>query len=78
MTTFWGKTSYLVDEENMTKGRLGNWIAVKLSNNTKTVIIINVYRLPVLSSKGVYCCLTQYNKIDGKTKLTKEYRNETF
>ena len=51
---------------------------MKLSNNTKTVIIINIYRLLVSSSGGVYCCLTQYNKIDGKAKLTKEYRKEIF
>ena len=62
----------------MVKGRLGNWIAIKLQYKGKRLEIINLYRIPRISSHGVRCSLTQYNRIDGKMNTALVYRKEIF
>ena len=64
-----GKASSLIEIEDTIKGKCSNWIAIKLKNNYKTLMIINVYRIPATSSGKVCCFLTQCNLIDSKAKL---------
>ena len=66
----------LINNKSIIKGRLGNQIAMKLQHNRKTLAIINLYRIPRSLSNGVYYCLIQYNKIDRKAKIIKDYRKE--
>ena len=60
------------------RGSLGNWIAIKLQHNTRTLAIINLYRLPATFPNGNVCSLTQYNLKEGKAKSTNKYRKEIF
>ena len=53
-------------------------MVIKLKNDHKVLVIINLYWMPTTSPKGLYCSLTQYNIIDRKAKLTTEYRKEIF
>ena len=38
--------------------------------------IINLYYISCSSSNGMYYCLMQYNKIDGKEKKITDYRKK--
>jgi len=49
---------------------------VKLKCSMKTIVIINIYRLPAILSNGPKYSLTQYNIIEGKIKTINEYRKE--
>ena len=51
-------------------------MAVLLQHKCKRLVLINVYRVPKTSSQGVYCSVTQYNKVDGKVKSPSQYRKE--
>ena len=53
-------------------------MAVKLKYSMKVIAITNIYRLPITLSNSSKCSLTQYNKIDRKTKTTNKYRKEIF
>ena len=68
----------LINNEKITKGRLGNWIAIPLQHKGKRVELISIYRIPSSSSNGVCCSLTQYNLIDGKMNTPTVYRKEIF
>ena len=57
-----GKSTSLINKDQVEKGYLRNWMVVKFSQNNKTIAIINIYRIPVISQKGPYCYLTQNNK----------------
>ena len=71
-----GKAKLLIVEELVHKGRLGNWLAVKLSTYSKTIAIINMYRILALTSNRNKYSLTQYNLIDSKAKKPMQYRKE--
>ena len=71
-----GKCKALVQEDSIKIGYLGNWMAVKFKYTGKVVAIIILYRILVLSSKGLLYSLTQYNKIDRKAKTPSDYRKE--
>ena len=75
---FFSKTSPLVDAKKVVKGRLGNWMAVRLEGKGKRLEIINLYRIPSTSNYGVKCSLTQYNRIDGNMSSPSVYRKELF
>ena len=53
-------------------------MAISLVNKGKRLEIINIYRLPSTSSRGVKCSLTQYNRIDGNNSSPAVYRRELF
>ena len=78
MAAFIGKCRALISEEEMCKGKLGNWMAIKLKHHNKTLIVITTHRLPSSSSNGPTCSLTQCNLVDGKAKTTTEHRKEIF
>ena len=50
LTIAHGKFKALINEESIAKGKYGNWVAVSMQHNGKTIIIINIYRLLVASS----------------------------
>ena len=68
----------LINKKEITKGRLGNWIAIPLHHRDKRVEVICIYRIPSSSSNGVCCSLTQYGRIDGKMNTPTVYRKELF
>jgi len=68
-----------IDETMITKGRLGNWIAIPMCSKGKRLEIISLYRIPTASeSDGIFSSLAQYQFIDAKAKKSKEYRKEIF
>ena len=73
-----GKARVLVQEDQVTQGRLGNWITIQLKHKEKIVVMINVYRLPTSSAQGPKYYLTQYNVVKGKVKKITEYQKEIF
>ena len=73
-----GKATSLIETDDISKRKYGNWITMKLKNNRKILLIISIYWIPITSSVKVYSCLTQYNLIDGKAKSRTEYWNEIF
>ena len=78
MSVFKGKIRALVNENDIEKSKLGNWISVPMQHNGKKILIINVYRIPASSAQGPRCSLTQYNVVEGKVKSATEYRKEIF
>ena len=76
LSIFTGKGRSLIDENEIYKNELGNWMAVKMKHNGKTIALINLYRIPATSSNGVTCSLTQYNLQEGKSRSTKHYRTD--
>jgi len=68
----------LINNEKITKKRLGNWIAILLQHKGKRVELISIYRILDSSSNGVCCSLIQYNLIDGKMNTPTVYRKEIF
>ena len=77
MSIFQGKIRLLINEK-VERGPLGNWMAIKLQYNIRTLAIINLYYLPTTSPNGNVCSLTQYNLKEGKAKSTNKYRKEIF
>ena len=71
---FLSKSSLLIDQKRVVKGRLGNWIAVSLTSKGKRLEIMSIYRIPSLSLNGVKYSLTQYDRIDGNVKTTTLHR----
>ena len=72
------KFKSMTQEESIAKGKCGNWIAATLQHNGKTIIVINIHRLPVASTQGPRCCATQCNVLEGSAKSTTDYRKETL
>ena len=53
-----GKEISLIEIEETAKGKYGNWITLKLKSNSKTLLIINIYRIPTTTpSEGTYSSL---------------------
>ena len=75
---FLSKSSLLIDQKRVVKGRLGNWIAVSLMSKGKRLKITSIYRTPSSSLNGVKCSLTQYHRIDGDIKTTTLHRKQMF
>lgn len=78
LTAIRGKFRSLIEEESITKGPLGNWIGIKIKHKGKTIVIINVYRIPNSSQQGPTKCLTQYNILEGNAKTSTEIRKDTL
>jgi len=76
LNVIFNRSGPLLQKKMVKKGKLGNWSAILLEYKGKRLEIINLYRLPISSSNGVYCSLTQYNLVNGKLKSTSEYRRE--
>ena len=78
LTSVRGSITSVVSEK-VHKGKYGNWIAIQLESQAKTVVIINVYRIPISSPENAICSsLIQYNLIDGEAKTSTQYRNQIF
>ena len=76
ISIFLGKRRVLIKDDKVTKGRMGNWMAIKCHHKDKTFAIINIYRIPITSSNGTKCSVTQCNLSEGKTKSPSSYRLE--
>ena len=71
-----GRAKSVLEDKSIFKGKLGKWIAIKLSAQNRKIAIINIYHLPSSISNRNKCSLTQYNLIDGKAKKPSQYRKE--
>jgi len=78
LTAIRGKFRSLIEEEHITKGPLGNWIGIKIKHKGKSMVIINVYRIPNSSHQGPTKSLTQYNILEGNAKTSTEIRRDTL
>ena len=78
LSIFRGKIWSLINEEEVEQSKVGNWIAIPIQHNGKKVLFINIYRIPVKSTQGPWCSLTQYNVVEGNAKSSGEYRKEIF
>ena len=65
-----------MEDELVHEGKLGNWIAMKLSAQKKKIAITNIHRIPASTSNGNKCSLTQCNLVDGKAKKPSQCRKE--
>ena len=45
-----------------------------MSNGTKTILFITIYRISQSTNKGVYKVITQYNQMMGEMKNATTYR----
>ena len=52
-----GSCVVLIQDELVIKGHLENWIAIILNYRGKVLVVINIYRLPTTSLRGVYYSL---------------------
>ena len=75
MNTIWGKLKQFFDKEPVYTDKLGKWIALKLTNQLKTILCNTLYRIPNYT-RGVYFILSQYNQSDRKIKNATKYRKE--
>ena len=76
MIASWGPITSLIDKESITKDKLGKWIAFKITKEEKTILMIQLYRIPISTPQGVYNVLTQQNSIEKNVKSAAEYRKE--
>ena len=78
LTAMRGKFRSLIDESNIKIGQLGNWVGIQMKHNGKTIVVINVCRLPNSSQQGPTRCVTQCNLLEGNAKTSNEFRRETL
>ena len=71
-----GRAKSVMEDESVHKGKLGNWIAIKLSDQKKKISILNIYRIPVSTSNGNKFSLTQCNLVEGNAKKPSQHRKE--
>ena len=53
---------------------LGQWQAVHIETNHKKIICITIYCIPMVTTKGKYSSITQYNQIKKEVKTADYYR----
>jgi len=58
----------LIEPTKIYKEKLIKWIAIRIANKDKTVVIIIICRIPQLSSSRIYASLSQYNVVEAKVK----------
>ena len=73
LTIIKGKCRAILQENQIVISQLENWIITTFNHNNKSLAIINIYRSPYSSSKGLRYCVTQYNLKDGQVKNTSTY-----
>ena len=78
LNIIFNKCSPIIQQQKITKGRLGNWSAIALEYNGKRVELINLYRILLSSSNGVSCLYTQYILVDKCSKTVSQYRKEVL
>ena len=71
-----GRIAGLIDMKSVTKDRKGRWCAFNLEDNKRIIRIINMYRIPDNTKTGNMTSKAQYDRIEGKSKTAKEYREE--
>ena len=78
MSMFFERCGSFIEKNKVKIGKLGNWDAISMNYKRKRVEVINLYRIPLSSSNGPRCSLTQYARIDEKIKSASKYRSEIF
>ena len=60
-----GNMSSLLQKDKVKIDLLGKWIVYQMSNSTKTILFITVYRILQSTNEGIYKAITQYNQMVG-------------
>ena len=68
-----GNMTNLYDSTKTKISKLGNWMAIYLINEHKTIICITMYRIPQSSTQGIYNSIAQYNQSDTEIKNATQY-----
>ena len=69
----------IIKTSKIKRGWLENWIAFLLVYKVKRLEIISMCRIRVLlESNGVCSSLVQYQLVDGKVSIAKDYNKEIF
>jgi len=71
-----GRIAGMIDQESIRKDKKGRWCAFTLEDNKRTIRIINMYRIPDNTHSGIMTSKAQYDRIEGKIRTAKEYREE--
>ena len=61
MTVIRGNISSLLQKDKVKIDSLGKQMAYQVSNGTKTILFIIIYRIPQSTNEGIYKAITQYN-----------------
>jgi len=57
--------SSLLQKDKAKIDSLRKWIAYQMSNSTKMILFITVYRILQSTNEGIYKAITQYNQMVG-------------
>ena len=71
-----GNIANLCDSTKTKISKLGNWMAMHLTNQYKIILCITMYRIPQSSIQDIYNSIAQYNKINAKMKNATQYWRE--
>ena len=66
----------MLNKEHIKKDRLGWWNSVRLESGKNKLQIITVYRIAKSTQKGILKLRAQFDRINGKVKTSKQYRDE--
>ena len=78
LSNFFAKSTSLIKEEDISKSKIGNQMAVKPCYKGRTLVVINLCRILSTLSNGSRCSLTQCNLADKKVKSANAHRKETL
>jgi len=69
----------MINLYNSTKtkiSKLGNWTAIYLTNEYKTILCITIYHISQSLTQGIYNLIAQYNQSDAEIKNATQYQRE--
>lgn len=69
-----GKAKSVLNEVKIARSALGNWIAMQLKQNERTIIVVNLCRIPSSSQHGPICSVTQHDRNEGNTRSRNDHR----
>jgi len=69
-----GRLVGMIDKNNITKEKKGTWCAFTLEENGRKIRIVNLYRIPDNTNKGMMTSKAQYDRAGKQTKSAKFYR----
>ena len=76
VTIFLGKVSGMVNKKSIRNDERGGWSSFILEGENEKIQVINLYRNPDSTSKGLMTSWVQYNRVCKTIKAAKQYRKE--
>jgi len=78
LTMLTGKSAGMTVESKHKSSQIGQWNSVRLEGGGEKLQIINLYRIPESTAKGILKSKAQYDRVSGEIKTTKEYRENVL